>query len=117
MTNSTKTKRFCYACDLQDNEKLIEEYKAYHAKGKAWPEITKSIKDAGIVAMDIYLIGNRLFMIMEVNQDFDPVVKAQMDADNPKVQQWESLMWKYQKELPWAKNGEKWMPLENIFTL
>ena len=40
-----------------------------------------------------------------------------MDADNPKVQEWERLMWNFQKELPWAKNGEKWMPMENIFTL
>ena len=57
-----KTKRYCYSCDLKDNNKLIEEYKEYHAKGNAWPEITKSIKVAGIVDMEIYLIGNRLFM-------------------------------------------------------
>ena len=112
-----ETKRYCYACDLQDNEKLIEEYKAFHAKGKIWPEITKSIKDAGIVDMEIYLIGNRLFMVMEVTKNYDPISKAQMDADNPKVQEWERLMWKFQKELPWAQNGEKWMPMENIFTL
>ena len=112
-----ETKRYCYACDLQDNEKLIEEYKAFHAKGKIWPEITKSIKDAGIVDMEIYLIGNRLFMVMEVTKNYDPISKAQMDADNPKVQEWERLMWEFQKELPWAKNGEKWMLMENIFTL
>jgi len=112
-----ETKRYCYACDLQDNEKLIEEYKAFHAKGKIWPEITKSIKDAGIVEMEIYLIGNRLFMVMEVTKNYDPISKAQMDADNPKVQEWERLMWEFQKELPWAQNGEKWMPMENIFTL
>ena len=34
-------KRLCYSCDLKDDSKLIEEYKAYHAAGKAWPEITK----------------------------------------------------------------------------
>ena len=112
-----ETKRYCYACDLQDNEKLIEEYKAFHAKGKIWPEITKSIKDAGIVDMEIYLIGNRLFMVMEVTKNYDPISKAQMDANNPKVQEWERLMWEFQKELPWAKNGEKWMLMENIFTL
>ena len=58
-------KRLCYSCDLKDDSKLIEEYKAYHAAGKAWPEITKSITDAGIVDMEIYLVGNRMFMIME----------------------------------------------------
>ncbi|PQJ80662.1 L-rhamnose mutarotase [Polaribacter porphyrae] len=112
-----KTKRFCYACDLKSDAKLIAEYKAYHAAGKAWPEITKSIKDAGIIDMQIYLTGNRMFMIMEVDETFNSVKKAKMDANNPKVQEWENLMWKYQQELPWAKNGEKWILLEQIFQL
>ena len=62
-------KRLCYSCDLKDDSKLIEEYKAYHAAGKAWPEITKSITDAGIVDMEIYLVGNRMFMIMKVDEN------------------------------------------------
>ncbi|MDO6492720.1 MULTISPECIES: L-rhamnose mutarotase [unclassified Cellulophaga] len=111
------TKRYCYSCDLKDDSKLIEEYKAYHAAGKAWPEITKSIKDAGIVDMQIYLTGNRMFMIMEVDATFNANKKAKMDAENPKVQEWENLMWKYQQELPWAKDGEKWIALEKIFQL
>lgn len=110
-------KRYCYSCDLKDDSKLIAEYKAYHAAGKAWPEITKSIKDAGIIAMQIYLTGNRMFMIMEVDETFDPKKKAKADATNPKVQEWENLMWKYQQELPWAAKGEKWIALEKIFEL
>ena len=111
------TKRYCYSCDLKDDSKLIAEYKAYHADGKAWPEITKSIKDAGITDMQIYLTGNRMFMIMEVDESYDPVKKEEMDANNPKVQEWETLMSKFQQELPWAKNGEKWTPLEQVFKI
>ena len=111
------TKRFCYSCDLKDDSALIEEYKQHHAKGNAWPEITKSIKDSGIVDMQIFLTGNRMFMIMEVDETFDPEKKAKMDAENPKVQEWENLMWGYQQELPWARKGEKWIPLEKIFKL
>ncbi len=112
-----RTRRYCMACDLKDDPKLIEEYKAYHATGNAWPEIPKSIRDAGVVDMEIYLIGNRLFMIMEVDETFSFETKAKMDAENPKVQEWEELMWKYQQELPWAQKGEKWMPMEQIFKL
>ncbi|TDT47313.1 L-rhamnose mutarotase [Maribacter spongiicola] len=111
------TKRYCYACDLKEDAQLIAEYKAYHAEGNAWPEITKSIKDAGIVDMQIYLTGNRMFMIMEVDETFDAEKKAKMDADNTIVQEWENLMWNYQQELPWAKDGEKWIALEQIFQL
>ena len=111
------TKRICLSCDLKDDSKLIEEYKEYHREGNAWPEITKSIREAGIENMEIYLTGNRMFMIMEVNESFDPVKKRELDANNPKVQEWENLMWKYQQGLPWAKKGEKWIEMDQIFQL
>lgn len=111
------TKRYCLALDLKDNPTLIEEYEQYHAPGNAWPEITDSIREAGITEMEIYRIGNRLFMIMEVTEGFDFDQKAQMDADNPAVQKWEALMWKFQQPLPWAAAGEKWMIMDRIFSL
>ncbi|MBT8297878.1 MAG: L-rhamnose mutarotase [Maribacter sp.] len=110
-------KRLCFSCDLKDDSRLITEYKKYHTPGNTWPEITKSIKDAGILDMQIYLTGNRMFMIMEVDDTFDPKKKAEMDANNPKVQEWERLMWKYQQALPWAKEGEKWIELKQVFQL
>ena len=110
-------RRYCFSCDLKDTPELIEQYKQYHAPGNAWPEITQSIKDAGIVDMQIYLTGNRMFMIMEVNEHFNPNIKAKMDAENLKVQEWEQLMWQYQQSLPWAEPGEKWVALEKIFQL
>lgn len=110
-------KRFCLALDLKDDAALIAEYKGYHAKGKAWPEITDSIKAAGIEDMEIYITGNRLFMIIEVNETFDPEKKQKMDAENGKVKEWEKLMWKFQQPLLWAKEGEKWIEMEPIFKL
>lgn len=110
-------KKYCLALDLEDDPALIEEYEKYHAAGNVWPEIKKSIKDAGITNMEIFRTGNRLFMIMEVNEDFDFEKKAQMDAGNPKVQDWEELMWKFQKPLPWAKPREKWVLMDRIFEL
>jgi len=112
-----ENRRFCFSCDLKDDPALIAEYKRYHAPGNTWPAITQSIRDAGIVDMQIYLTANRMFMIMEVDESFDADRKAEMDANNPKVQEWEELMWKFQQELPWAKAGEKWIALEKIFQL
>jgi L-rhamnose mutarotase len=107
--------RYCLALDLIDDEKLIGEYEAYHKK--VWPEIKKSIIDAGIIDMEIYRTGNRLFMIMETNSQFSFQQKAAMDEGNEKVQEWEQLMWRYQRALPWASPGEKWILMENIFRL
>ncbi len=107
--------RHCLALDLKDDPELIAAYEAYHEA--VWPEILESIKGAGITSMEIYRTGNRLFMIMEVDESFDPAAKAAADAANPRVQEWEDLMWTYQQALPWAGKGEKWVPMIKIFDL
>ena len=107
--------RLCFACDLKDDPFLIAEYKKYHKA--VWPEILKSIKDAGILNMEIYLCENRLFMIMEVADNFKLEQKKHMDLENPKVQEWEKLMWDYQQALPKTNKNEKWIPMECIIKL
>jgi L-rhamnose mutarotase len=109
--------RHCFALDLVDDPALIAEYEHWHKSENSWPEIKKSILDAGITQMEIYRIGNRLFMIMETDDSYDSERKKNMDKLNPKVQEWESLMWKFQQPLPWAKEGEKWIKMDNIFKL
>jgi L-rhamnose mutarotase len=108
-------KRYTLALDLVDDPIMIAEYEKYHEKIR--DEIAKSITDSGITAMEIYRIGNRLFMIMETEDDFSFEKKAEMDANNPKVQEWENLMWKYQQALPMGKEGEKWILMKPIFKL
>ncbi|HRE66902.1 MAG TPA: L-rhamnose mutarotase [Cyclobacteriaceae bacterium] len=108
-------KRFCLALDLKNDPVLIAEYIAYHKK--IWPEIESSIKESGISNMEIYKTGNRLFMIMETTDSFSFDAKAAADLNNPKVQEWEALMWKYQQALPQAEPGEKWKLMNKIFEL
>ena len=108
-------RRYCLTLDLKDDPNLIAEYKRYHEK--IWPEITRSIKDAGIEDMEIYLRGTRMFMIMEVNESFSFEAKTRADQLNPRVQEWESLMGTFQKALPQARPGEKWLLMERVFKL
>ncbi|MGC4232930.1 MAG: L-rhamnose mutarotase [Niabella sp.] len=108
-------KKYCLTVDLKNDPALITEYEQYHQK--IWPEIEQSIRDAGIENMEIYRVENRLFMIMEVGDTFSFEKKAIADQANPKVQEWEALMWKYQQALPFAKPGEKWVLMKNIFRL
>lgn len=110
-------KRYCLALDLKNDPTLITEYEYWHKAENGWPEIRKSIRDAGILDMQIYRTGNRLFMIMETSEDYAAEKKATMDISNHKVQEWEQLMWKFQQPLPWAKEGEKWVVMDQIFEL
>ncbi len=107
--------RYCLALDLKNDEKLIREYEAYHRA--VWPEIVDSIKDSGVETMQIYRVHNRLVMIIEVGDSFSFIKKREMDAKNPKVQEWETLMWNYQQALPKANPGEKWLLMDKIFEL
>lgn len=108
-------KTFALALDLYDDPVLIQEYEDYHRA--VWPEIRESILGSGIQSMKIYRFGNRLFMVMDVSEDFSFERKGAMDAVNPKVQEWESLMWKYQSAIPGTKEGEKWVLMDKIFEL
>jgi len=108
-------RRFCLTLDLKDDPELIAEYKRHHEH--VWPEIIESIKHSGIDDMEIYLLGTRMFMIMEVNESFSFEAKAQADQVNPKVEEWEELMWNFQKPLTQPKAGEKWLLMERIFRL
>lgn len=108
-------KRYCLALDLRNDKKLIAEYENYHKA--VWPEIVKSIRDSGIVSMEIFRIETRLFMIMETSDDFSFEKKNSLDQGNEKVQEWEALMWNYQQALPSANKGEKWMLMDKIFDL
>jgi L-rhamnose mutarotase len=107
--------RYCLTLDLVDDQNLIAGYEKYHSA--VWPEILKSITDSGITHMEIYRFDVRLFMIMDTDDSFSFERKSVMDAANPKVQEWETLMWKYQQPVKNALKGEKWVLMNKIFTL
>jgi len=107
--------RFCLALDLKDDPESIAEYEQWHAKGKGWPEVRQNDLQSGILDLQIYRTANRMFMIMDTDDEFTFEKKAKLDAVNPHVQEWERLMWGFQQPLPWAKEGEKWVLMDQIF--
>ena len=108
-------KRYCLTLDLKNDPQLIAEYEEQHRR--VWPEIKESIIGSGIISMEIYRYDNRLLMIVETMDNFSFEQKAAMDAINPKVQEWETLMWKYQQRLKNAEPGQKWILMDKIFDL
>ena len=107
--------RHCLTLDLQDDPQKIAEYKRHHEK--IWPEVRDSLLNAGVTAMEIYLTGTRMFMIMDVSDDFSIEKKAAMDRANPKVQEWEALMANFQAVPPGADPVRRWAVMEKVFDL
>ncbi len=110
-------KRYCLTLDLKDDPKLIEEYKYWHQSNHAWPEIPKGIREVGISDMEIYLLGTRLFMIMETKPDFDFDKQMATLSGLPRQKEWEAFVSKFQKATPGEKSSEKWKLMERIFKL
>ena len=102
--------------DLNDDEELIREYEQYHKPGYAWPEVIDSIRNSGILDMQIYRSGIQLVMVMTVADSFRFEDKARRDSQNPKVIEWERLMMKFQ-HVAEASADAKWQELRNIFDL
>jgi len=107
--------RHCLTLDLQDDPAKIAEYKRYHEK--IWPEIRDSLYAAGVTQMEIYLLGTRMFMIMDVNEGFSFEKKAQMDSANPKVLEWEAVMANFQAVPEGANPVRRWHAMEKVFDL
>jgi L-rhamnose mutarotase len=103
--------------DLVDDADAIARYEAWHAAAALPPAIGRSIRGAGIAAMEIFRAGTRLVMLMETGPDFDPAAKAAADAADPDVQAWETLMASVQRPIPAAGEGEKWVTATRIFSL
>ena len=108
-------KRYCLALDLKNDPLLIGKYIDYHKD--VCHEISKSIKDSGIVDMQIYNLIDRLFMIIETEDDFSFEKKKKMDSQNPYVIKWEQMMSKFQKPILINDDGEKWILMEKIYEL
>ena len=105
----------CMALDLVDCAEKREQYRRLHQK--IWPEVRDYLRRHGVVDMEIYQLGNRLFMVMEVSDAFDQDAFAKEAQTHPTLQRWEAQMWQYQQPTPWTPVGEKWVAMERIFSL
>ena len=110
-------KRYCQTLDLKDNPELIAEYRRRHSDGEAWEEILDGIRSVGILEMEIYIVGTRLFMIVETPLDFDWDSAMARLATLPGQQEWEDYMAEFQVAEQGASADEKWRMMERIFYL
>jgi len=110
-------KRFCKTLELRNDPELIAAYKKVHARENLWPEIMQGIREVGIIDMEIYLAGTRLFMIMDTVPDFDHEKAMAELAQKPRQKEWEAYVSRFQRSSAEATADEKWQLIERIFKL
>lgn len=115
--HSIPVKRYCRTMNLKDDPALIAEYIKRHSKEESWPEIRQGIRDVGILEMEIYILGNRLFMIVETPLDFDWDTAMARLATLPRQQEWEDFMAIFQDCKEGDTANEKWKMMERMFYL
>lgn len=113
----TAYKRFCKTLNLENDPQLIEDYKKVHSPQEVWPEITQGMIDVGILDMEIYIIGTRLFMIMDTVPEFDHDRAMSELAKKPRQSEWEAFVSRYQRTSSEATADEKWQLIERIYKL
>lgn len=115
--HAVPVKRYCQTLDLRDNPQLIAEYRKRHSRGEVWQEVLDGIREAGILEMEIYILGTRLFMIVETPLDFDwDSAMARLNT-LPRQQEWEEYMSVFQQAEAGQSSAEKWRPMERMFHL
>lgn len=110
-------KRYCQTLSLRDNPELIAEYKKRHSQGEVWPETLAAIREVGILEMEIYILGTRLFMIVETPLDFEWDTAMAKMATLPRQPEWEAYMAELQDADPNASSAEKWQLMDRMFHL
>ena len=110
-------KRYCQTLNLKDNPELIAEYRKRHSKGEVWPETLAAIREVGILEMEIYILGTRLFMIVETPLDFEWDTAMTRMATLPKQEEWEAYMAVFQQAEAGASSAEKWQLMDRMFYL
>ena len=112
-----KYKRYCKTLSLKEDAQLIEDYKKVHAPGAAWPEIAAGMREVGIVDMEIYIHGTKLFMIMDTVADFDHDKAMTALSKKPRQSEWEAYVSRFQQSSLEATADEKWQLMERIYKL
>jgi L-rhamnose mutarotase len=110
-------KRFVQTLTLNSDEEARREYIKWHSPEHNWKEIRNGIREAGIIEMEIYILGNTLVMIVDTPEDFDWGKAMARLATLPRQAEWEAFVSQFQGCNANATSDEKWQMMQRIFFL
>lgn len=109
-------KTWAHTVDLADDPDVWQRYDAEHAA--IWPEVAASLQSVGMRQIRIWRLRNRLFMLVETDDDFDPeAAGATHRASHARCAEWEELMASFQRRMPGVEGKGKWALMDQVFQL
>jgi L-rhamnose mutarotase len=112
-----RLKRYVQFLEISDDPELMEQYCKWHSEEHHWKEIRDGIRQVGILEMEIYMLGNKLVMIVDTPADFQWEEAMNRLATLPRQAEWEAFVSKFQGCAADARSDEKWQPMERMFRL
>ena len=112
-----RVKRYVQFLEISDDPELMEQYRKWHSEEYHWKEIRDGIRQVGILEMEIYMLGNKLVMIVDTPADFQWEEAMNRLASLPRQAEWEAFVSKFQGCSAEARSDEKWRPMERMFRL
>jgi len=104
------------SANLVEDEKMQKEYLDYHkTQFEKWPEISKGFCNAEFQRLAIFKKNRQLMLIISIPKgkkldDLNP----KTTLNNPKVDEWNSIMKKYQEGIEGTKPDEVWVYFKPI---
>lgn len=102
--------------NLVEDEKMQKEYVDYHAtQFEKWPEIAKGFCNADFQQLQVFKNGRQLMLVISIpkGESLDKL-NPKTTENNPRVDEWNALMKKYQTGIEGTKPGEVWNFLKKI---
>jgi len=110
------SRRHVFTVNLKDDPGIFEAYARHHRE--VWPEVQASLRQVGVQQMDVYLLGRRLVMVVEMRDGIDYRTAFKSHASSSqRVAEWERLMRSLQEPPAEARAGEWWAAMEPVFHL
>lgn len=105
--------------NLVADPKLQQEYLNYHAtQFEKWPEVSNGFCNAQFQQLLVFKNGRQLIIVISIPKGADlDKLNPLTSKNNPRVDDWNKLMSKYQEGIPGTKPGETWVFLRSVGSL
>lgn len=109
-------KHYILTANLTKDKALQQEYMEYHrTQFEEWPEVAQGFCNADFQQLLLYRNGRQLMLVISIpaNKTLDQL-NSKTTENNPRMDEWNAIMGKYQEGIEGTFPGEKWVFLNNI---